>query len=91
MSILEDDLQRYAHEAWTLGDVRAGLKLIAELSGIVGLAFICYTAITVWVPGLNAIGIPISTAMAGKWLMEAAKRYPWAMVKSSATCRGTGA
>ncbi len=75
MSTLENDLSKYADEAWTHKDIRAGLKLLAELAGIAGLGIFGYTVITSWVPGLNAIGIPISTALATRLLAQAAKEY----------------
>ncbi|MGX9725982.1 MAG: hypothetical protein ACTFAK_01295 [Candidatus Electronema sp. VV] len=72
MSKLDDDLERYANEAFTKGDVKAGLKLLAEITGLVGLAGLAFTAITVWLPGLN-IAIPTGTLVYG--LKIAAKEY----------------
>ena len=75
MSKLDEDLEKYADEAWTHQDVKAGLKLIGELAGIAGLGVFAYTILTSWIPGLNAIGIPISAAMAGRLMMQAAQKY----------------
>lgn len=72
MSQLDDDLERYANEAFTKGDIKAGLKLIGEITGIVGLAGLAFTAITVWLPGLN-IAIPAGTLAYG--LRKAAQQY----------------
>lgn len=72
MSKLDDDLQLYANEAFTKGDVASGLKLIGEISGIVMLAGLATTAITVWLPGLN-IAIPSGTLYYG--LRMAAQQY----------------
>ena len=75
MSTLEEDLKKYADEAWTYKDIKAGFKLLAELGGIVGLGILGYTIVTSWVPGLNAIGIPLSAALVNRLLMSAAKNY----------------
>lgn len=72
MGRLEDDLAEYAHETFTKGDIMAGLKLIGEISGIVMLAGLAFTAITVWLPGLNIV---IPTAVLVKGLTMAAKEY----------------
>ena len=55
MSKLGDDLEKYADEAFSKGDVKAGLKLIGEISGIVAIAGLVFTAVTVWLPGLNIV------------------------------------
>ena len=72
MSKLEDDLKTYANETFTKGDVTAGLKLISEISGIIMIAGLITTAVTVWLPGLN-IAIPASVLYGG--LSKAAEEY----------------
>lgn len=72
MSKLGDDLEKYADEAFTKGDVEAGLKLIGEISGIVALAGLAFTAITVWLPGLNIV---IPTVLLGRGIRIAATEY----------------
>lgn len=72
MSKLEDDLARYADEAFTKGDVKAGLQLIGEISGMVALAGLAFTAVTVWLPGLN---IAIPGVVLARGLTMAAKEY----------------
>jgi hypothetical protein len=72
MSALKDDLEKYADELFTKGDVKAGLKLISEIAGLVGLAAIAFTAVTVWLPGLN-IAIPGAALAMG--LRQAAAHY----------------
>jgi hypothetical protein len=56
---LMEDLAFYADEAYTKGDVRAGLKLLGELAGLASIVSVLITALTVWIP---AIGIPIASA-----------------------------
>jgi len=72
MSKLDDDLERYANETFTKGDIKAGLKLISEITGLVGLAGLAFTAITVWMLGLNIV-IPTGTLIYG--LKMAAQKY----------------
>jgi hypothetical protein len=72
MSKLDQDLEKYADEAFNKHDVVAGLKLIGEISGMVALAGLAFTAITVWLPGLNII---IPMGVLGKGLSMAAKEY----------------
>ena len=72
MSKLEDDLSKYAGEVFEKGDVKAGIKLISEISGIVMLGGAVFTALTVWLPGLN-IAIPTGALIMG--LKAAAKEY----------------
>lgn len=45
MSTLEDDLKQYADEAFNKGDVKAGLKLIGEISGLITLNTSFYLSI----------------------------------------------
>ena len=75
MSQLDDDLEKYADEAWNHHDIRAGLKLLVELGGMVSLGVFAYVVLTSWVPGLNALGIPISVGTAQVLLRQAALEY----------------
>ncbi len=75
MSQLESDLKTYADEAWNRRDIKAGLKLLGELAGIGGLCGLGYVVLTSWVPGLNALGIPISVGLAGQLLKAAYQHY----------------
>lgn len=75
MSQLDDDLREYASEVWNHHDVRAGLKLLAELGGIVTLGSFAYVVLTSWIPGLNALGIPIAAGTAQYLLRQAALHY----------------
>jgi len=75
MSQLDVDLQKYADEAWNQRDIRAGFKLLAELGGILTLGVFGYTVLTSWVPGLNALGIPIAAGTAHHLLRQAALHY----------------
>jgi hypothetical protein len=75
MSKLDEDLEKYADEVWNKHDIKAGLKLLTEIGGIFGLGVLAYTAMTVWVPGLNAIGIPLSAGVVANLLKQAALRY----------------
>lgn len=72
---LDEDLEKYANEAWNHQDIKAGFQLLAELGGIVGLGIFGYTVLTSWIPGLNALGIPISIVMAQRLLVVAAQQY----------------
>ena len=75
MSRLDEDLAKYANEAWTHKDIKAGFKLLVELGGLMSISIFGYTVLTSWVPGLNALGIPISAAMAQHLLRIAAQQY----------------
>lgn len=87
MSNLQEDLLTYANETWTKRDIRAGLKLLGELAGIAGIATLSVTILTSWVPGLQAIGIPISTALASRLLARAASNYTRISTEERATVR----
>lgn len=89
MPNLDDDLARYADEAWNKRDIKAGLKLLAEVGGLVSLGAFGITAMTVWVPGLNAIGIPISAAAVTYYLRIAAQRYAQLSTEERAVVRKT--
>lgn len=75
MSRLDDDIKKYAEEAWDHHDIGAGLKLLAELGGVATLGVFAYTVLTSWVPGLNALGIPIAAGTVHALLKLAADHY----------------
>ena len=61
MGTLTEDLDRYWDEAYTNKDIIAGLKLIAEFAGLVGLAvtaFVGGSIVLSWI--LGPFGIPVS-------------------------------
>ena len=61
MSKLEDDLKQYADEVYTKRDLKAGIKLISEVVGLVAVGGAVVTALVVWVPG---VGVPMSAGTA---------------------------
>lgn len=69
---LATDLEFYAGELFTKGDVRAGLRLVGELTGMVAVGGLALTALTSWLP---AIGIPISGAMVAQVMRQLAQGY----------------
>jgi len=89
MSKLDEDLEKYANEAWTHQDVKAGLKLIGELAGIAGLGVFAYTILTSWIPGLNAIGIPLSASVVARLMVQAAQHYSTLAEEERAVVRKT--
>jgi hypothetical protein len=72
MSKLADDLEFYGNEAYYRRDLKAGIKLIAEIAGAVSLGSLLLSILFVWLPG---IGIPITAAVAIKVLKAAAEGY----------------
>ena len=72
MTTLDEDLKQYANEAFTNGDIMSGIKLIGEISGIVMLGGIAFTAATVWLPGINIV-VPTGTLV--MCLKHAAQEY----------------
>lgn len=61
MPNLEEDLAKYEEELFTKKDLKAGLKLLGELSGLVTIGGIAFTAAVSWMP---ALGVPVSIGMA---------------------------
>lgn len=57
MSTLAEDLERYANEAYHKKDLKAGIRLIQEVVGLVTIGGLLFSALFVWLPG---IGIPVS-------------------------------
>ena len=72
MSLLSDDLEKFKNEAVTKKDIKAGFKLIAEIGGIITVAGVAFTAVTVWLPG---VGIPVSGYVAFKIVQHSIKSY----------------
>jgi hypothetical protein len=72
MSQLSEDLDRYSNELFKNGDLKAGLMLLGELSGMVTIGGLIFTALTCWLPGLN-LTIPTGAVIMG--LREGAKQY----------------
>ena len=75
MSDLFTDLETYADEAWTKKDIKAGLRIIGEVAGVATIAGLGFTAVTVWVPGIQAIGIPITASAVGRLVVQLGARY----------------
>ncbi len=72
MSKLADDLELHYNEAYYRHDLKAGIKLIAEIAGAVSLGSLLLSILFVWLPG---IGIPITAAVAVKVFKAAAEGY----------------
>nr|WP_319570400.1 hypothetical protein [uncultured Draconibacterium sp.] len=72
MSQLSRDLERYADEAFNKKDLKAGFKLVGEITGIVALGGLAVTAVTVWLPGLNIV---VPAGVIAKTLSMAAQQY----------------
>jgi hypothetical protein len=75
MSQLAQDLSTYADEAWNKQDILAGLKLIGALAGIGGTISFGVSIFASGIPFLQSIGIPITSAIASKLLIQAFKQY----------------
>lgn len=57
MANLDQDLEKYASELYTKGDLSAGLKLAGEITGVIALGGFALTVLTSWMP---AIGITLA-------------------------------
>lgn len=75
MATLDQDLAEWAGELFTKGDLKAGLKLVAEIAGGVGLFVGGMALVTNAVPILNSIGIPLTIGAANMLLRQAARQY----------------
>jgi hypothetical protein len=75
MASLDEDLQRYSEE-FSKGDLKAGFKLVGEITGAVGLVTAAIVVITYGVPFLNTLGFPITVGAAMALIKQAAKVYP---------------
>jgi hypothetical protein len=76
MGNLDDDLRQYSDEFFTRGDLKAGFKLIGEITGAVGLVATAIAVLSYGVPFLNALGFPITMGTASMLLRQAARVYP---------------
>lgn len=72
MTKLEKDLAQHYDEAYYRRDIRAGIKLIGEVAGMVSIASLLASALFVWLPG---IGIPITTIAAFRIIGGVATAY----------------
>jgi hypothetical protein len=71
-STLAEDLETYAHELYTRRDLKAGIQLISEISGVVAVGGLLLTILTSWLP---AIGIAVPTFVIVRCLYLAACAY----------------
>ncbi len=72
MGTLNEDLQKYSDELFTKGDLKAGLKLVGEISGAIAIGGLALTVMTSWLP---AIGITVGAGTIAKVTYEVAKGY----------------
>ncbi len=72
MSKLSDDLEKYYDEVYYRRDLKAGIQLIVEVTGLVSLGSFLLSALFVWLPG---IGIPITTVAAVRVIKAATEAY----------------
>ncbi len=75
MGTLSEDMNEWKDELFTKRDLRAGFKLLIEITGGAGLLIGGIAAATSVVPFLNALGIPITMGTAHLMLREGAKAY----------------
>jgi len=75
MGTLDQDLDRWKDELFTKGDLKAGMKLLFEITGGVGLAIGGIALASNVVPFLNSLGIPITMGAAHIVLRQAADAY----------------
>jgi hypothetical protein len=59
MADLHEDLAKYENELFTKGDLKAGIKLLAELSGMAAIAIACMAGVALAAPIFGAIGIAL--------------------------------
>lgn len=72
MSKLSEDLDRYCDEVYYRRDIKAGIKLIVEITGLISIGTLLCSALFVWLPG---IGIPITTFAAVRFIQAATEAY----------------
>jgi len=72
MSKLAEDLDLYYNEAYYRRDIKAGIKLIKEITGLVSLGAVLVSALFIWLPG---IGIPVTAVAAGHVIKAAVTAY----------------
>lgn len=72
MSQLANDLEKYYNEAYYRRDIKAGIKLIGEITGLISLVTLLSSALFIWLPG---IGIPVTMIAATRVLQAAAQGY----------------
>jgi hypothetical protein len=75
MGTLNQDLSRYKQELYYKHDLKAGFKLLGELSGLASLTIGGFALTSTAVPFLNSVGIPITMALAHRFLFYAGKAY----------------
>ena len=75
MGTLDQDLEQWAAEMFTKGDLKAGLNLVLEITGGAGLAIGGIALASNVVPFLNSIGIPITMGAAHIILKQASYAY----------------
>ncbi|NLS92673.1 MAG: hypothetical protein GXX96_10995 [Planctomycetaceae bacterium] len=71
-STLSQDLNHYARELYTRRDLKAGIKILKELAGMITVGGFALSALTIWLP---AVGITLSTATIARILIHVAKFY----------------
>ena len=72
MSELEKDLNYYYDEAFNKKDIKAGIQLLAEVTGMITLGGLLISALFIWLPG---IGIPVTTIAAIRCIAAATEAY----------------
>ena len=69
---LEKDLEKYAHEFYTQGDLDAGKQILIEVVGVVGLGGLVVSLFTMALPPL---GITVGTGTIVYAVMKATEAY----------------
>ena len=72
MADLFNDLADYADELYTNRDLKAGVKLVAEVSGVLIAAGTLLTLLTVWLP---AVGLRVSALTVAQIMIRAGEAY----------------
>src|SRR4051794_32636010 len=72
MADLSTDLANYADEFYTKGDLKAGVKLVSEVSGAVIAGGTLLALLTMWLP---AVGLTISAASVAHIMFQVGAAY----------------
>ena len=75
MGTLAQDMDQWSDELFTKKDLKAGLKLLFEITGGVSLAIGAIGLASSAVPFLNGLGIPITMGAANYGLRMGAEAY----------------
>lgn len=72
MGTLVEDMATYADEVYTKRDLKAGIKLISEIAGLVAVGGFLLAILTSWLP---VVGIVLSAATVARIMFYSGRIY----------------